>query len=102
MKKDIDISEVKTELPAPVELSLIKWMMGVSVKHTLPPSTFFRHRQIILAKLGLDISLAYQKKQAKRVCFDIEYLKEREVKTVPDIFQGWLFKPEDAPTWEAN
>lgn len=103
MKADSKTTEVKKDLLSrTVQYTLSRWMNGEDVRHSLPRRTFYDHRRAILDKLGLDISLSYEKKTAERTVFDLEYLKAHEIKTIPDNFQGKLFKPEKSPVWPAH
>jgi hypothetical protein len=93
-------SDLKTvKLSRSVQLTLSSWMYGVDVRYTLSRRTFYDHRRHILDQLGLDISLTYQKETAEREVFDLEYLKAHEIKVLPSSLQGFLFQPEDSPSW---
>jgi len=102
MKTSLSGSQIKTELPMIVQFTLSRWMGGEDVRHSLPKSTFFRHRRRILDELGLDISSKYEKKSAEAVVFDLEYLKSHEIKLLPSQLQGLLFKSGPAPTFPAH
>lgn len=92
MKADVNPVKVNTDLSRVVQFTLSRWMAGEAVGHSLPARTFYRHRRIILDKLGLDISLNYEKKTAERQVFDLDYLKAHEIKIIPSIFQGKLWR----------
>lgn len=102
MKADIEPEKKHPELSRAVQFTLSRWIAGESVSHGMPRRTFYYHRRIILDKLGLDISLVYQKKQVERKVFDLDYLKAHEVKVVPAHFQDRLFKPGSSPVWPAH
>jgi Phage X family. len=89
-------------LPYPVQFTLSRWIGGEDVRHSMPRRTFYWHRRKILDELGLDISLRYEKEQAEAVVFDLDYLKEHEIKLLPSQLQGLLFKPEPSPRWEKS
>jgi hypothetical protein len=89
-------------LPRWCEGTYMKWQAGVEVRFTLPPNTYYRHRRAILKETGLDISLPYNQKDAETVNLDIEWLKAHEVKEVPEIFQGILFKPVESRAFKAH
>jgi hypothetical protein len=94
-----DVNPEKPNLANIVQFTLSRWMSGEAVCHSLPKTTFYRHRRIILDELGLDISLSYEKKTASKIVFDLAYLKAHEIKVVPSLFQGKLFKPVASPEW---
>ena len=94
VKANINPEKVSPDLTRVVQFTLSRWMAGEDVAHSLPHRTFYRHRRIILDKLGLDISLDYEKKTAERQVFDLDYLKAHEIKILPSLFQGKLFKPD--------
>ena len=45
-------------------------------------------------ELGVDISLPYDRNQARRETFDLEYLKKHEIKNVPADFPGQIYRPK--------
>jgi hypothetical protein len=100
MKANENVSH--PDLPEIVQFTLSRWIAGEDLRHSLPIRKFQRHRRAILDKLGLDISLSYEKKTAERQVFDLDYLKAHEIKIVPDLFQGKLFKPERSPVFSAH
>ncbi|MFC1987296.1 phage/plasmid replication protein, II/X family [Chloroflexota bacterium] len=102
MKAEVDLENKKPNLPAIVEYTLTRWLGGMDVRHALPKTTFYRHRRLILEETGLDVSLEPQKKTIERVNFDLEYLKAHEVKEIPSVLQGYLFKPGTSPKWAAR
>lgn len=79
-----------------------KWLDGIDVRHELTRRTFYRHRNIILDKTGFDISLEPQKKQLKRVNYDIDFLKSHEVKVIPGFLERYNFDPGSYPKWKAH
>jgi hypothetical protein len=84
------------------ELTFMKWQAGVDVRFSMTKPSFYRQRSNILKETGLDISLPYNKKDAETVNLDIEWLKAHEVKEVPAIFQGLLFKPPESRAYKAH
>jgi hypothetical protein len=100
MKKDVDLK--KPNLTLHHQFTLNRWMSGEDVRQSLSRPTFYRHRLVILAELGLDISLTYQKKTAEKIVFDLAYLRAHEVKIIPASMQGRLFKPESSPAWNCS
>jgi hypothetical protein len=82
--KDLDV------LSLPHQAILMRWLKGEDVSKLLKVSTFYRYRRIILDNFGADISIPCQDQESmlERVQFDIKYLREHEVKVVPDIFAG--------------
>jgi hypothetical protein len=60
----------------------------------LPRRTFYRYRLEILRELGVDISLKRDAQwgELDRVGFDVQYLKARQVSSVPEGLQRLLFK----------
>ena len=70
------------------------WLNGYQVQRELSLPTFYRHRRKILDYIGVDISGdpvgALDKFPRKNL--DKGYLQEREVKTVPSIFDDFLWK----------
>jgi hypothetical protein len=93
---------VTPQLPRWAELTFLKWQAGADVRFLLPANTFYRHRRVILKETGLDISLPYHKDNAETENIDLEWLKAHEIKEVPAIFQGILFKPEESRDYKAN
>ena len=89
-------------LPRWCEGTYMKWQAGVDVRFTLPPNTYYRHRRAILKETGLDISLPYNFKDAEAVNIDLEWLKAHEIKDVPAVFQGILFKPPKSRAYKAH
>lgn len=102
MKAEVRIDAVQPDLSRPVQYTLSRWIAGEDVRHSLPRRTFYNHRLAILDKLGLDISLNFEKKTAERVVFDLDYLKAHEIKVIPSTFQGKLFKPASSPVWPVD
>ena len=88
--KDLDC------LSLPHQAIFLRWLRGDEVRGALKLSTFYRYRRAILDRMGVDISIACpdQESMLERMQFDIEYLQEHEVKTIPDIFKGWLLDAE--------
>lgn len=100
----MDKDNVPTDMPDIVKYTFVKWMSGVDVRLQLPKTTFYRHRKLILDKTGFDISLnastmPHLKEKTK---IDVEYLMMNEIKDVPAIFQGLLFKPEETREYPAH
>ena len=77
------------------------WMQGKDLAVRLPRRTFYRYRREILDETGIDISIARceQEKAVEKVRFDAEYLKENELKDVPDYLQRFLFRPDACPSY---
>ncbi|MFC2048044.1 phage/plasmid replication protein, II/X family [Chloroflexota bacterium] len=98
----IEVDEDMNNLNGIVGFTLAKWLNGKDVRFELNKRTFYRHRKIILEKTGVDISLEPQKKQFKRINYDIDYLKNHEVNEIPSVLQGYMFKPGTYPKWEAH
>ena len=84
---------VTPDLRGTAELTFMKWQAGADVRFLLPHNTYYRHRREILKQTGLDISLPYNTKDAETVNIDMAWLKSHEIKDVPAVFQGILFKP---------
>jgi len=102
MKADVDLDNKRPNLPGIVEYTLTRWRNGVDVRHELPKTTFYRHRRFIMNETGLDISLEPQKKTLERINYDLEFLKAHELKVIPSVLQGYLFKAGDSPKWDAH
>ncbi|MFC1988555.1 hypothetical protein ACFLVJ_01820 [Chloroflexota bacterium] len=92
----------KPNLTRAVEFTLRQWLDGKDVRFELSQRTFYRHRKIILKETGYDISLEPQQIQLERINYDIDYLKSHEVSMIPTSLQGYVFKPDDSPKWEAH
>jgi phage/plasmid replication protein, gene II/X family len=99
LKADLGGEQVKTELSYGAQFTLSRWIGGEDVRHSMPLRTFWYHRRRILDVVGVDISLKYEKKQAEAVVFDLDYLRQHEIKLLPAQLQGLLFKPGDSPRW---
>jgi hypothetical protein len=79
------------------------WLDGRDVRHGVNRATFYRWRAAILEAVGVDISLPRNDSlpELERLGFDVQYLKSREVKQVPEGLQGLLFKSGKGPRWAA-
>jgi phage/plasmid replication protein, gene II/X family len=89
-----NVVEIRPNLKHGVENVLTLWLSGYPVQHHLPKATFYRYRRIILDEVGVDISLDPEPGRViERAKFDLSYLKDHEVKSVPKHLQRWLFKP---------
>lgn len=84
------------------ELTFMKWQAGADVRFMLTHDTYYRHRRAILKETGLDISLPYNPKDAETVNIDLAWLKAHEIKDVPAVFQGILFKPPESRAYKAH
>jgi hypothetical protein len=84
------------------ELTFMKWQAGADVRFMLTHDTYYRHRRAILKETGLDISLQYNPKVAETVNIDLAWLKAHEIKDVPAVFQGILFKPSESRAYKAH
>jgi hypothetical protein len=84
-----------------VELCFGAWMSGKDVGCVLPRRTFYKYRREILDSTGIDISIPRSEQEiaVEKAHFDIEYLKEHEVNSVPSGLQGFLFRPEKCPSY---
>ena len=83
-------------LPLSTQGVVMKWLNGFDIRMKMSRPTFYRHRRLILDCLDVDISIPkrYQAELGKRITFDGDYLKQREVTQIPELLQGLLFKPE--------
>jgi len=92
---DCNGNENRSNLKPQVEAFLELWLAGADVRHRLPSKTFYRYRKLILEEVGVDISLPKSELpgEVAKARIDLDYLKENEVKGVPDYLQGLLFKP---------
>ena len=90
-------------LPRGVILSFVQWQSGGDMPTLLPHNTFYRHRRMILAQTGIDISMSCTPEVLKSTDIDQDWLKAHQIKDIPSMFQGLLFKPESSNiTWEKN
>ncbi len=99
--KKIEVGVMKSEvlehspnLTADENMTLSMWTTGVDVRVMIPKATFYRRRRRILDELGVDISLPYDRNQARRETFNLEYLKAHEIKQVPADFPGLVYRPK--------
>lgn len=74
--------------------SLRRWLDGADLRFELPRATFYYYRRLILNEVGVDISLKRDEQwgELERVGFDVQYLKSRQVSSVPSGLQRLLFK----------
>jgi hypothetical protein len=74
------------------------WLDGHPVRNQMKKTQFYYHRRRILSQTGLDISLEPEGMQDSypRHNLDREYLKTREVHQIPEIFNKWLWRPQEA------
>jgi phage/plasmid replication protein, gene II/X family len=99
MKTRINRTSKTPILSRGVEFTLFQWKSGVDVSKALTHNTYYRHRRIIKNETGLDISLPYRPEIIEESEIDLEWLKSHEIKSCPEIFQGYIFKPEESPEW---
>jgi len=94
----------RPDLSSSMEACLTLWLNGVDVSHRYPRRTFYRMRKGLKEKTGVDISLdpVDQESAVKKVKLDIPYLKKNEIIEVPEYLQGFLFRPDKGPLWEAR
>lgn len=100
----MDKKELREKMLPAIENTLDMWLAGFDMKVRLPERTFYHYRRIILNEVGVDISLDRhdQEEKVDRVKFDIEYLKENEIKSVPGELKKLLFVPSVKSTaWGA-
>ena len=102
MKKRSEISKKELNLKQSVQFTLMKWKAGVDVRFTTPRPTFYRHRLAILRETSLDISIPYTPEIVKESNIDVAWLKAHEIKVPPEMFQKYIFTPEDSPEWPAS
>jgi hypothetical protein len=88
-------------LPRRIQDVLALWLDGRDVRHGVPRRTFYRWRSAIMEAVGVDISLPRDEElpELGRLGFDVEYLRSRQVKGVPEGLQGLLFKAGEVPAW---
>lgn len=55
-------------------------------------------------RVSVDISLPAKEQRdvIDRKQVDLEYLKAYEIKLIPSVLQGYLFKPSDSPIWKPH
>lgn len=89
-------------LPRRIQDVLDLWLLGKFTGHGVPSSTFYRWRKVILEVVGVDISLPRndQLPDLARLGFDVEFLRSRQVRAVPEGLQGLLFRGEKGPRWK--
>jgi len=102
MKEDVDKRALN--LRPPVRLIYDHWLSGHDVSLAsgyLKRAAFYKYRKEILEVTGQDISLPPVKKKGKvsREMFTAEWLKEHEVKEVPEHLQKYLYQPGPSPVW---
>jgi len=103
-----DIIKAVLSLRPPVRLIYQAWLDGHDVSPEagyLKRAAFYKYRKLILLATGQDISLEPPKKKAPvgtREHFGKEYLKEHEVKQVPEQLQKYLFKPKESPRYRKH
>ena len=87
--KDLDI------LRLPHQAILLRWLKGEEIAHILKVSTFYRYRHIILDSFGVDIAIPCQQQESmlERLQFDVDYLRQHEVKVAPNVFAGRMIDP---------
>jgi len=103
MKMDVDETGRRPNLPRIIQHTFDEWLAGKDVRFELNKRTFYRHRKAILDATGLDISLPVPDKQTLgSVKFDLDYLVANEIKEIPSLFQGRLFKPDESPDYPAH
>ena len=71
------------------------WLEGYPVVDELKARQMYRHRRRILDEVGIDIctSPVGVRAATPSLIMDQEYLREHEVKTVPDIFKPYIWRP---------
>jgi len=82
-------------LPSGAKLVLGNWVHGEDVRWSVPNRTFYHYRRLLLDALGVDISIPWQGDQVKsltRANFDVQYLRDHEIKYLPQGFQPILLK----------
>ena len=86
------------QLPHLSRLIVRSWLNGDPVRNEMKKSQFYFHRRRILDQTGLDISLDPEGvlDSYPRLNLDREYLKAREVHQIPEVFNKWLWRPQEA------
>lgn len=89
--KDVDC------LPLAMQASFLRWLAGEDVRMIMTKPRFYRHRRRIMDELGVDIHIPAngQKVVLEHLRFDGKYLREKEVKTVPNYLDMFIYKPKD-------
>jgi len=94
----LNMSRVKNleQLTLSQQAIFLRWIGGEVIYDKLKESTFYRYRRAILGNMGVDISIQCtdQDTMMERMNFDVEYLKDHEIMTIPNIFNERLFEPE--------
>lgn len=88
------------ELPMGVQATFLRWKDGIAVKAAMIPNgrqsrqrrTYFRHRELILDLLGVDISktIGEQMGELATVKYNGEYLLRRDSPVAQGFFAGVL------------
>lgn len=85
------------ELPWSTQGVVLRWLGGEDVMAMMSKTTRYRHRRIIMNELGVDIAISAKEQEqiVDHLKLDGKYLKEHEVKSLPQlILQGLIYKPE--------
>lgn len=104
MKEDVE-SKVLA-MRSPVRMIYELWLDGHDVSPSsgyLKRAAFYKYRKEILEVTGQDISNLPVKKNKGDVSRDIfgsGWLKEHEVKELPDNLKKYLYEPGKSPVWE--
>lgn len=103
MQKILTDNQQVERLPRTIQTTFDHWLAGKDVRFELSKPTFYRHRKAIMDITGLDISLSVPEKQTlDSLKFDIDYLVANEIKDIPSLFQGRLFKPDNSLAYGAH
>jgi len=100
----LEMESLKAGRPAlrpVVELCFGEWMSGKDVGCVLPRRTFYKYRREIIESTGIDISIprCEQELAVEKAHFDVEYLRQHEVKSIPEGLQQFLFRPDKCPAY---
>ena len=90
------------ELPDTTRLIFKNWLAGEPIRNEIKRSRFYKHRRIIMDRVGADISLSPEgvRDQFPRINLDRDWLMAREIKQLPDIFNKWLWRPQEPPDYK--
>jgi hypothetical protein len=93
---DMSVKRDISNLPKGAQLCFRQWYEGGDVRAMYSVRTFYRYRKFIFEELKIDISCAATEQDTKleHIKFDGQYLRDHEIKTIPEALQGLLFKPE--------
>jgi hypothetical protein len=92
---EVDGAILTSDMPVGAKQALLLWITGTDVRFTLQRRTFYKYRGLIRAAFGIDIASPRddQAPQLEPLGYDVEFLKEHEVKAPPEGLQPLLFRP---------